>query len=586
MSNFEALQRKNFRRSLLLVAALFVVLSVLVYAVGMALGGASSGVLAAVAVVFSAGSSALSWWQSDRLVLAMTRAKLVSVEEAPQLHNVVEEVAIASGLPKPRVALVDDPAPNAFATGRTPERAVVAVTTGLLERMDRDELQAVVAHEMAHVANRDTLMMSVAAATAGVIALIGDFALRLLRGSSRSSRNRKGGGGLLFLLPIAVLAPFAAALLKAALSRSREGLADATAVEFTRNPAALRSALGKLAADSTVVRARSSSVAHLWIECPLDLTSPLNRLYSTHPPIAERIAALWRLEGGTGAPPPIPGWAPDLHATEPVRGFGFLVASGALLLLGFSSGSYDGVYAQIGMLCMFASPVFAFAAYRSLGRTAAGSRWRSLAMLALLISGLIAAQNFGPFGLLAVGAMFFVLLAGRRRSSTGSGASQQVSGDVPSSAVHALDTRSAANSPTSAPQGVDSPASDLPRRTELAWNFRRIEARPEPADTLEAVAAAASAKWVKWVIGIFAATVILPSGLINVVAYLDERDSAPSQDANFWPPGVLPWLISLAILVPLIVAVVAFVKFVRRTLKSRRARNSLPAPSADTRVPD
>lgn len=317
MSNFEVLQRQNFRRSLLLVGGLFSVLTGLIYALGAYLGGISSGALTAIAVLVSAGSSGLSWWQSDRLVLAMTGAKIVETEQAPQLHNVVEEVAIAAGLPKPRVAIVEDPAPNAFATGRTPERAIVAVTSGLLERMNREELQAVIAHEMAHIANRDTLMMSVAAATAGVIALLGDLALRLAVGRSRG-RGKKGGNGGLVLLVFAILAPLAALLLKAAVSRSREGLADSTAVKYTRNPTALRLALEKLAVDSTVVRARSSSVAHLWIECPLDQTSSLNRLFSTHPPLKDRIAALWKLEGGVGAPPvivhtPAPYTAPEIR---------------------------------------------------------------------------------------------------------------------------------------------------------------------------------------------------------------------------------------------------------------------------------
>jgi len=305
MSNFEVQQRQNLRRSLLLVSALFVVLAGLIYALGAYLGGVSSGALAAFAVLVSAGSSGLSWWQSDRLVLAMTKAKIVEAEQAPQLHNVVEEVAIAAGLPKPRVAIVEDPAPNAFATGRDPSRAIVAVTSGLLERMDREELQAVVAHEMAHIANRDTLMMSVAAATAGVIALIGDLALRLAGGRSRRRNSRSGGGAIIVLILFAILAPLAAGLLKAAVSRSRESLADGTAVKYTRNPTALRTALEKLAADSTVVRARSSSVAHLWIECPLNKASALDRLFSTHPPLKDRIAALWQLEGGVGAPPPV-----------------------------------------------------------------------------------------------------------------------------------------------------------------------------------------------------------------------------------------------------------------------------------------
>lgn len=304
MSNFEVQQRQNLRRSLLLVFALFAVLAGLIYALGAYLGGLSSGALTAIAILVSAGSSGLSWWQSDRLVLAMTKAKIVEAAQAPQLHNVVEEVAIAAGLPKPRVAIVEDPAPNAFATGRDPSRAIVAVTSGLLERMNREELQAVVAHEMAHIANRDTLMMSVAAATAGVIALIGDLALRLGTGRGRRRGNRSGGGAIVLIL-FAILAPLAAVLLKAAVSRSRESLADGTAVKYTRNPTALRTALEKLAVDSTVVRARSSSVAHLWIECPLDQASSLNRLFSTHPPLKDRIAALWQLEGGVGAPPSV-----------------------------------------------------------------------------------------------------------------------------------------------------------------------------------------------------------------------------------------------------------------------------------------
>lgn len=526
MANFEGIQRKNFRRSLLLVAALFVVLTAVVYAMGMFFGGVSSGVMTAFAALFAAGSSLLSWWQSDRLVLAMTKARIVEPHEAPQLHNVVEEVAIAAGLPKPRVALVEDPAPNAFATGRTPERAVVAVTSGLLERMDRDELQGVVAHEMAHVANRDTLLMSVAAATAGVIALLGDLALRLLRGSARGSRNRKGGGGALILLPVAVLAPFAAALLKAALSRSREGLADATAVEFTRNPVALRSALGKLAVDSTVVRARSSSVAHLWIECPLDRTSPLNRLYSTHPPIVDRIAALWRLEGGVGAPPPIPGYAPDsLAAQEPVRGFGLLVTSGVLFVMGLSAGVYGQTAAVLGQACLFASPLLAFAAYWRLRKTPAGARWAPLAGLTLLVSGLTAVQAVGTLGGPAVGVTFLVLLLGapvlvrfmRRPGTAGGSPPQQPIVDALASAARNMETQEAQTRAAVGPVGPGSSAKDPARRTQIAWNFRRIEARPEPADTLEAVASAASAKWVKWAVGIGVAVMLVVPFLLVII---------------------------------------------------------------------
>jgi len=397
MANFEVLQRRNFRRSLLLVAALFAVLTALVYAVGTSIGGVSSGVLTAFAVAFSAGSSALGWWQSDRLVLVMTKAKIVEPERAPQLHNVVEEVAIAAGLPKPRVALVDDPAPNAFATGRTPDRAVVAVTTGLLERMDRDELQAVVAHEMAHVANRDTLVMSVAAATAGVITLISDLLFRFIFLKSVKNRNKKDGAitlpPLILLTPLLLLAPFAAALLKAALSRSREGLADATAVEFTRNPSALRSALEKLAVDSTVVRQRSASVAHLWIESPLDLSVALNRRYETHPPITDRIAALWRLEGGVGAPPPIPGYAePWQEPPTKRKGMGLLTsaaASGAPLLFLATRETLDSGPRGLALLLSLATFGQAGLAARRLRESDAHVFWIKIAQLLTVLAGLL-----------------------------------------------------------------------------------------------------------------------------------------------------------------------------------------------------
>ena len=314
MANFETEQSANRRRAFTLLVGLFVVLSGLSWSLGRYLGAGGSSLILIVASV-STVTTWVSWWKADTIVLRLTRARVVDVIEYPQLHNIVEEMCLASGLPKPKIAVVDDPAPNAFATGRDPDHALVAVTSGLLARMDRDELQGVVAHELAHVANRDTLVMTIAATTAGIIALISDIGLRLAvssgRRSSRRSKN-SGGGGLLLLVAIvaAVLAPIAALLLKSALSRSREGLADATAVKFTRNPAGLRSALQKLAIDSTVVRARSNATAHLWIESPLDETISFNRWYSTHPPITDRIQMLWELEGNVGHPPPLVPSAP------------------------------------------------------------------------------------------------------------------------------------------------------------------------------------------------------------------------------------------------------------------------------------
>jgi len=228
-------------------------------------------------------------------VLKMTRAKVIRYEDNPNLFNVVNEVVIASGLPMPKVAIVNDPAPNAFATGRNPENALIAFTTGLLESMDRDELQGVTAHEMAHVANRDTLVSAIAATTAGIIALISDILMRVLWfGGARNRSHQNQMPIFLAIIPL-ILAPIAATLLRSAISRRRESLADATAVSFTRNPAGLRSALEVLARDNTVVEARSSAVAHFYIESPLD-ASAASKLFATHPPIQERIETLRKME--------------------------------------------------------------------------------------------------------------------------------------------------------------------------------------------------------------------------------------------------------------------------------------------------
>jgi heat shock protein HtpX len=238
-----------------------------------------------------------SYYGSDKLVLTMTGAKLIQREDAPELFNLIEEIVIASGLPMPKVAIVEDTAPNAFATGRDPEHALIAFTTRILEVMDRDELQGVIAHELSHVANRDTLVSAVAATTAGAIAILSDFMARMMFfGGGRDRRDGNSNPLLLVVsLFIMILAPMAAMLLKSAISRKRESLADATAVSFTRNPAGLRKALEVLAADSTVVRQKSNAVAHIWIESPLDGKS-LSKLFSTHPPIEERIATLRAME--------------------------------------------------------------------------------------------------------------------------------------------------------------------------------------------------------------------------------------------------------------------------------------------------
>jgi heat shock protein HtpX len=291
------MQAANRRKTIGLLVGMGVLVWVVVYAALTYFGTSTAGIVP-IAVGIALVSVWGSYYGSDKLVLTMTGAKLIQESDNPKLFNLIHEVVIASGLPMPKVAIVVDSAPNAFATGRNPEHALIAFTTGILDAMDRDQLQGVIAHEMAHVANRDTLVSAVAATTAGAIAILSDMLTRMMFFGGGRDRNREGGGNpiaLVISLVILILAPLAAMMLKSAISRKRESLADATAVAFTRNPAGLRSALEVLAADSTVVQQRSTAVAHIWIESPLDSKS-VSKLFSTHPPIAERIAVLKNME--------------------------------------------------------------------------------------------------------------------------------------------------------------------------------------------------------------------------------------------------------------------------------------------------
>jgi heat shock protein HtpX len=291
------MQAANRRKTIGLLVGMGVLMWCVVYAALTYFGGTGAGIVP-IAVGIALISVWGSYYGSDKLVLTMTGAKLIQESDNPKLFDLVQEVTIASGLPMPKVAIVIDSAPNAFATGRNPEHALIAFTTGILDAMDRDQLQGVIAHEMAHVANRDTLVSAVAATTAGAIAIVSDMLTRMMFFGGGRDRNREGGGNpiaLVISLVILILAPLAAMMLRSAISRKRESLADATAVSFTRNPAGLRSALEVLASDSTVVQQRSTAVAHIWIESPLDSKS-VSKLFSTHPPIAERIAVLKSME--------------------------------------------------------------------------------------------------------------------------------------------------------------------------------------------------------------------------------------------------------------------------------------------------
>ena len=295
-NNFRALQSANKGKTYFLLASMGLLTWLVTYAAMTYFGVGTASTMVPMAVGFALIGVWGSYYGSDKLVLTMTGAKLITREDAPELFNVIEEVVIASGLPMPKVAIVEDTAPNAFATGRDPDHALIAFTTRILEVMDRDELQGVIAHELAHVANRDTLVSAVAATTAGAIAILSDFLMRMMWfGGGRDRERNSNPLALALSLVVLLLAPIAAILLKSAISRKRESLADATAVSFTRNPTGLRKALEVLASDTTVVRQKSNAVAHIWIESPLD-GQAVSKLFSTHPPIQERIATLRAME--------------------------------------------------------------------------------------------------------------------------------------------------------------------------------------------------------------------------------------------------------------------------------------------------
>ena len=295
-NNFRALQSANKGKTYFLLASMGLLTWLVTYAAMTYFGVGTASTMVPMAVGFALFGVWGSYYGSDKLVLTMTGAKLITREDAPELFNVIEEVVIASGLPMPKVAIVEDSAPNAFATGRDPDHALIAFTTRILDVMDRDELQGVIAHELAHVANRDTLVSAVAATTAGAIAILSDFLMRMMFfGGGRDRERNSNPLALVLSLVVLLLAPIAAIMLKSAISRKRESLADATAVSFTRNPAGLRKALEVLASDTTVVRQKSNAVAHIWIESPLD-GQTVSKMFSTHPPIQERIATLRAME--------------------------------------------------------------------------------------------------------------------------------------------------------------------------------------------------------------------------------------------------------------------------------------------------
>jgi len=294
----------NKRRSILLVGAFVLVVSLVGAAFGIVFGYGWQGTV--IALVVSGALAFASYWKADTVALAVSRAHPADPAEYRRLYNLVEGLTIASGLPMPRIYIVEDLAPNAFATGRNPRHAAIAVTTGLLEKMNRVELEGVLAHELSHIKNYDILVSTIAVTLVGSVVLLSDIALRTMfwnGGRVRRDGDRNDGNNPLAIFGIIFifLAPLLGKAMQAAISRRREALADASAVQMTRYPPGLISALEKLLADTTVTHSASKATAHLWIEQPMSGVGDrgkfgsFNNLFDTHPPLEERIAALREL---------------------------------------------------------------------------------------------------------------------------------------------------------------------------------------------------------------------------------------------------------------------------------------------------
>jgi heat shock protein HtpX len=291
----------NKRRTVFLLLGFVVVVVVVGWAVGVLIGNGTGGTV--VALVIAAVFAFTSYWKSDAIALRMSRAVPADEVQYRRLHNLVEGLCIAGGIPKPRVYVIDDPAPNAFATGRNPKNAAIAFTSGLLEQMNRVELEGVVAHELSHIKNYDILVSTLAVTLVGTVAIITDIAIRTMWWNggrvARSGDHANRNNPLAFVgLALLIIAPLVARAMQAAISRRRETLADVSAVRMTRYPPGLIGALEKLQHDTTATHAASMATAHMWIEQPMSgvgdsgKLGSWHRLFNTHPPLSERIALL------------------------------------------------------------------------------------------------------------------------------------------------------------------------------------------------------------------------------------------------------------------------------------------------------
>lgn len=292
MATLYTQQASNVRKTFLLMGVFLMFVIAISYAVSWYF---ESSIILYIGAAFAILMSVGSYWYSDKIVLRMTGARQVTKEQAPELYNIVENLSITAGLPMPKVFVVDDPSPNAFATGRDPEHAVVAATTGLLQILDRNELEGVMAHELSHVGNRDMLVMTVAVVLAGFVAIVADFFARTLFFGG-GNRDRHPAFLIIGIIGI-ILAPIAAKLIQLAISRKREYLADASGALLTRYPEGLASALEKINAHARPMQKASHATAHLFISDPFKaeergIKQKIGALFQTHPPAEDRIARL------------------------------------------------------------------------------------------------------------------------------------------------------------------------------------------------------------------------------------------------------------------------------------------------------
>ncbi len=287
----------NRARTVALIVAFCGIVAALAYVFGEYLAPGGGIALVPLSLMVSGGSAFVSYFAGDKIVLAQSAAREIGPDEEKVLHNVVESLVLGLGIPVPRLYLIDDSAPNAFATGRDPKHASVAVTRGLLDKLDRSELEGVIAHELSHIGNRDIRVMLLVTVLVGMVALLADWMLRSMAwsGGGRRRSRENGGGGIIIVLALvlALLTPIIATLIQLAVSRQREYLADASGVLLTRYPAGLAGALRKIDADQEPLEVANKATASLYVANPLkDRRALFDGLFNTHPPIAERIKRL------------------------------------------------------------------------------------------------------------------------------------------------------------------------------------------------------------------------------------------------------------------------------------------------------